>query len=388
PWHAVFFDPGGWWSLPWWVGIGLTVAAVASVLRAQRARPVLVALVVLSVTMAWALVLEAMLVTPDNSALPVAPWSGSVLVPAVAAALVAAGVAARAARNRLSQAAFSWRQPALALVTALALGGPVVWGLVWLDHGATDPLDRGSASPLPAFVRAQAALPEQIRTLVLEPSQGRLAYTLLRSRDARWGDVETAPAADQMTSLDDVVSDLASGRGAAPVDELADRAVQYILAEPPVDSDLEVALDSAPGLLRIADPGDASLWKLQDDTGRVRLLTSDGHREVLASEVKDDPAAAAVRVDAAATDRVIELAELATDKWTATASTDDGTSELSSASTSDWAQRFIVGPPEAEVTMSVQDSARFWLLWAQLAVVIVLVLVALPGRARHDEEAV
>jgi hypothetical protein len=191
-----------------------------------------------------------------------------------------------------------------------------------------------------------------------------------------------------MTSLDDVVSDLASGRGAAPVDELADRAVQYILAEPPVDSDLEVALDSAPGLLRIADPGDASLWKLQDDTGRVRLLTSDGHREVLASEVKDDPAAAAVRVDAAATDRVIELAELATDKWTATASTDDGTSELSSASTSDWAPRFIVGPPEAEVTMSVQDSARFWLLWAQLAVVIVLVLVALPGRARHDEEAV
>ena len=66
-------------------------------------------------------------------------------------------------------------------------------------------------------------MPEQIRTLVLQPQEGRLAYTLLRSRGAQWGDVETAPTATEMASMDDVVSDLASGRGAAPVDELADR---------------------------------------------------------------------------------------------------------------------------------------------------------------------
>ena len=83
----------------------------------------------------------------------------------------------RGSRARARTAAFSWRQPALALVTALALLSPVVWGVTWLTRGAADPIDRGTANPLPAFVRAQSELPEQIRTLVLQPVDGRLAYT-------------------------------------------------------------------------------------------------------------------------------------------------------------------------------------------------------------------
>jgi GT2 family glycosyltransferase len=388
PWHALFFDPGGWWSLPWWVGIGLTVAALAAVLRAQQARPVRVALVVAGTGMAWALALEAIAVTPANSAVPAAPWSGSVLMLTIGAVLIAIAVAARGARSRLSEAPFSWRQPAFAVVTALALGGSVVWGIAWLDHGASDPLDRGTANPLPAFVRAQSALPEQIRTLVLEPADGRLAYTVLRSRDARWGDVETAPTAEQMRSMDEVVSDLASGRGVAPVDELTERAVQYILAVAPVDARLEVALDSAPGLLRIADPGEASLWRVEQATGRVRVVESDDRRQVLASEVVGDPSAADVNVEAAATDRVLELAELADDGWRAIETTDDDSRELAAASTSDWAQRFIVGADGADVAMSVENRLRTWLLWGQLALVLALIVVALPGRARQDEEAV
>ena len=388
PWHALFFDPGGWWSLPWWAGIGLTVAVLAAVLRAYRARPVSVALVVAGVGMAWALILESIAVTPANSAVPVAPWSGSVLMLVVAAALTAIAVAARGARSRLSEDPFSWRQPAFALVTALAVGGSVIWGVVWLDHGAADPLDRGTANPLPAFVRAQSALPEQIRTLVLEPADGRLAYTVLRSRDARWGDVETAPTAEQMSSMDEVVSDLASGRGVAPVDELTERGVQYILAVAPVEARLEVALDSAPGLLRIADPGEASLWRVEQATGRVRVVESDERRQVLASEVVGDPSAAEVHVDASETDRVLELAELADGGWRATETTDGGDRQLTAPSTSDWAQRFIVGADEADVAMSVANPLRTWLLWGQLVLVIGLIIVALPGRARPDEEAV
>jgi GT2 family glycosyltransferase len=388
PWHAAFFDPGGWWSLPWWVGIGLTLAVLASALRVIEAAPVRFALAVFGAALAWALVLESITVTPDNSATEVDPWSGSVLMLGLAAALVAVAVAARGAGSRLSRAAFTWRQPALAVVAALAVAGPMVWVVAWLAHGASGPLDRGSANPLPAFVRAQSVLPEQIRTLVLEPAQGRLAYTLLRSRGAQWGDVETAPSTKDMDSLSAVVSDLASGRGSAPVDELTDRAVQYILAVAPVDEDLEVALDSAPGLLRIANPGDSSLWQLQEETGRVRLSASNGRREVLPSEVLDDPGTAAVQVDAADSDRVLELAELADEGWSATAVTGTESHELPVAATSDWAQRFIVGSTQVEVTMSVQDRLRQWLVWGQLAVVALLVLVALPGRSRRDEEAV
>ncbi|MFL6288147.1 MAG: glycosyltransferase [Actinomycetes bacterium] len=391
PWHAAFFDPGGWWSLPWWMGIGLTLAVVASALRAVDAPPVRLGLVVFGFALTSALILESITVTPDNTSAPVDPWSGSILILGLAAALVTSAVAVRGARHRMSRAAFTWRQPALAVVTALAVASPLLWVVTWLGHGASGPLDRGSANPLPAFVRAQSVLPEQIRTLVLQPDQGRLAYTVLRSRGAQWGDVETAPSTAEMASLDAVVSDLASGRGSAPVDELTDRAVQYILAVPPVDEDLEAALDSAPGLLRIANPGDSSLWQIQEETGRVRLLASNGHREVLQSEDREDPGAATVQVEAAETSRVLELAELADDGWSATEVSDGESQELptsSTSSTSEWAPRFTVGATAAEVTMSVQDRLRVWMLWGQLVVVALLVLAALPGRARRDEEAV
>ncbi len=386
-WHAVFLDAGGWWSAPWWFGLGLVVACLAAVLRAQLRRPVRGALVVVGVSLTWALVLEALAVTPDTSAVPVTVWSGSVLVFAVAASLVAIATAVMGSRTRLQRAAFTWRQPVLAVVVLMAAVSPLIWAVTWMGRGATDPLDRGVANPLPAFVRAQSDLPEQIRTLVVQPASGRLAYTVLRSRDAQWGDVETAPSVDQLTSLDRVVSDLASGAGSAPVDELADRAVQYVLAVAPVDPDLEVALDSAPGLLRIANPGESSLWRVEQPTGRVRLL-ADEERAVLSSEVPGDPGAVAIDVPAADTDRLIELAELADDGWVATASTDTGTRELPTSGASDWAQRFVAGAAPAQVQISVDNPWRRVLVGGQLLIVIALVLIALPGRRRVDEEAV
>lgn len=386
PWHAVFFDAGGWWSAPWWFGVGLAVAALAAVLRAQLVPPVRAALAVLGVSLAWALVLEAVTVTPHTSALPVAVWSGSALVIAVAASLVAIATAVRGGRTRLARAAFTWRQPALALVVVLAAVSPLIWGVSWIGRGAAEPLARGPANPLPAFVRAQSALPEQIRTLVLEPSSGRLAYTVLRSRDAQWGDVETSPPVERLASLDHVVADLASGAGSAPVDELADRAVQYVLALPPVDPDLEVALDSAPGLLRFANPGEASLWRVEQATGRVVVVDPDGQREVLGSEVPEDPAAALVQVRAADGDRLLELAELSDEGWVATDSSDGR--ELSTQAVSDWAQRFVVGAGQTQVQIVVDDPWRQWLVWAQLLAAAALVLVALPGRAKADEDAV
>ncbi len=388
PWQAVFFDAGGLWSAPWWFGLGVALATLVAVLRAHQVAPVRAALAFLGLCLAWALTVDAITVTPDTSGQPVAVWSGSVLVLAVGAGLVAVSTAARGSRMRLQRATFSWRQPTYAVVVGLALLSPLVWGVSWIERGADDPLVRGSANPLPAFVRAQSALPEQIRTLVLAPADGQLAYTVLRSRDAQWGDVETAPRVDLLTSMDAVVSDLASGRGSAPVDELVSRGVQYVLAVPPVDPDLEVALDSAPGLLRVSNPGQSSLWRVELAAGRVTVLASDAKREVLASEVPGDPVAAQVQVPGAETDRLLELAELADDGWVATGSAVGQTRDLPTPTVSDWAQRFIVGAAPTEVAMVVDNPWRSALLWAQLVAVVALVLVALPGRSRPDEGAV
>ncbi len=385
-WQVLFLDPGGWWSAPWWFGAVFVVLLVAAVLRAQQVRAVRVGLAVTALALAWSLVLEAVTVQPDVASGPVLPWSGSTLLVALAAGLVTAAVAARGSRERARTAAFSWRQPALAMVTALALLSPVVWGVTWLSRGAGDPIDRGTANPLPAFVRAQSALPEQIRTLVLQPVDGRLAYTVLRNRDAQWGDVETAPAVADLDSFSTVVSDLASGRGSAPVDELATHAVQFVLAMAPVDPDLEVALDSAPGLLRIANPGESSLWRVQIPTGRIRVL-ADEVRTVVASEVPGDPAAAQAELPLGTTDRMLELAELADDGWQGVESADGAERALSPRATGEL-QRFTVSADAGTVTLQVEDAPRTWMLWAQLVLVLVAVVVALPGRSRVEEDVV
>jgi hypothetical protein len=239
---------------------------------------------------------------------------------------------------------------------------------------------------LPAFVRAQSALPEQIRTLVLQPVDGRLAYTVLRNRDAQWGDVETAPGVVDLDSFSTVVSDLASGRGSAPVDELATHAVQFVLAMAPVDPDLEVALDSAPGLLRIANPGESSLWRVQIPTGRIRVL-ADEVRTVVASEVPGDPAAAQAELPLGTTDRMLELAELADDGWQGVESADGVERALSPRATGEL-QRFTVSADAGTVTLQVEDAPRTWMLWAQLVLVLVAVVVALPGRSRVEEDVV
>lgn len=387
PWQALFLDPGGWWSAPWWFGLAFVVALVAAVLRASQVRAVRVGLLVTAVSLGWGLALEAVTVTPDVASRPEPPWSGSVLLIAAAAGLVTAAVAARGSRERTRTATFSWRQPALAAVTALALLSPLVWGITWLGRGASGPLDRGAANPLPAFVQAQSALPEQIRTLVLEPADGGLAYTVLRNRGARWGDVETAPAASDLEPLDAVVSDLASGRGSAPVGELATHAVQFVLAVPPVDPDLEVALDSAPGLLRIANPGEASLWRVEIATGRVRVLDADGVPTVLASEVPGDPAAARAEVPAGVTDRMLDLAELSDAGWQGTLTTAEGDTSLPARTTSEL-QRFTVPEAGGTVSLQVENAPRSWLLWGQLVLVLAAVVIALPGRSRDEDDAV
>ena len=50
--------------------------------------------------------------------------------------------------------------------------------------------------------------------------------------------------------------------------------LQFVLVSPPVDPTLETTLDSVPGLVRVANPGESSLWRLELPTGRVQLAVA------------------------------------------------------------------------------------------------------------------
>ncbi len=380
PWHVLLLNPGGLAALPLLLGGGIVLAGVASVVRARDVRAVRFALLAAGLGLGWALVVVSVQVTPSFSAVPVAPWPGSSLVLAAAGLVGAAAIAARASGRRLETRALSWRQPTLAVVTLIAVVTPLFAAVWWIDRGTAGPIDRGFASPLPAFVRAQSQLPSQIRTLVLKPGDGRLTYTLLRQRDAQFGDVEISPPAARMTDLDAVVADLASGRGSAPVDRLAQYAVQYILAVPPVDEGLEVALDSAPGLLRVANPGESSLWRIERPTGRLRVVDSDGSSTVLPS----DPIDTETSVPAGVSDRILEMAELEDPGWRATTLDSD----LPKRTVAGWSQGFDVTAAAGDVTIEHQNPFRTMLFWLQLVVLVIVLVIALPSRRRDQDTVV
>ncbi|MEO8329461.1 MAG: family 2 glycosyl transferase, partial [Candidatus Nanopelagicales bacterium] len=177
--------------------------------------------------------------------------------------------------------------------------------------------------------------------------------------------------------LDVVVADLASGRGSAPVDQLAQYAVQYILAVPPVDPGLEVALDSAPGLLRVANPDESALWRIERPTGRLRIVDSDGTSHVLPSDLVDTNAV----VPSASSDRLLELAELSDQGWEA----NEGGDLLREQTAAGWAQGFVVSAAGGEVSVTHTNPLRGWLFVAQLAAFLIAVVMALPSRRRKQE---
>jgi hypothetical protein len=378
PWQVLLLNPGGLTSVPLFLGVGLLFAGIAAVVRAADVRAVRLAWMAAAVGLGWALVVDSVTVKPQFSALPVAPWAGTPLVLAVAGLVVAAAVAARSSRHRLRRRALSWRQPVVALVALTAVLSPLLTGFWWVSRGAGEPIDRGVANPLPDFVRAQSELPAQIRTLVLEPQDGRLAYTLLRQRDTQFGDVEIAPPAARLADLDEVVADLASGRGSAPVDRLVQYAVQYILAVPPVDPALETALDSAPGLLRVANPGESSLWRIERETGRLRLVAADGSVIVLPS----DPVDTDSPIPAGDGSRLLEVAELEDGGWSAS----ESGRELSPRTVAGWAQGFEVSAADGDVHVIHKDPVRTGAFIVQLVALVIVIVMALPSR-RRDEKA-
>ncbi len=390
PWQVLLLVPGGPGSAPWWLGLGLVLAGAVAVLR-LREPLVRAGLAVAVVGLLAALVLAVVAVTPPSSAVPVAPWPGPALVVAAAGLLVAVAVAARRVRRRISGEQFGWRQPAVVGLAVLALLAPVTWGLWWVVRGSADPLHRGDAQVLPAFVAAASDQPERIRTLVLQLRDERLEYSLLRDRGPQLGDAETAPDADTMRELDVAVSEVASGRGGTAVTDLTRYAVRYVLLAAPVDPQLESTLDSVPGLVRVANPGDAGLWRIELPAGRLLLVTPPSEQEAGGSVtvLPSGALTATPTLPPGVEGRTLWLAENADPGWqaslTASSSEDAGSNELPRGVGGQWAQTFAAPGSGGHVVLGFDESPRTWWLLLEAAVLLVTVVVAVPARRRDDD---
>jgi GT2 family glycosyltransferase len=373
--------PGGPGLPPLVVTAGLVLAALAALLRRGRRRPVLVGWGIALLGLAGALALSRVEVTAATQQLPVPAWPGPLALVAGGGLVLAAVAGAAGARARVAASSFGWRQPAAVVVAVAAALGPVATAGWWLGTGAGDPVQRRDPVLLPAFVAAEGAQPARPRTLVLRArADGSLAYAVLRSDGPRTGDAELVEP-EGAPRLDAVVADLASGRGGDAAARLVPYGVRFVLLARPAPGGLARAISAVPGLDRLSGQAGTVLWQITYRVGRVRVLAGDA--PVVQADGAPPPATivpaaqvdARARIRAGAAGRLLVLADRRDPGWRAGV---DG-KRLERRRYDGWAQAFELPSGGGQLRLQHDQGSRAPLLWAQLGLVVIVVVLALPA---------
>ncbi|MFJ4006827.1 glycosyltransferase [Streptomyces sp. NPDC090023] len=363
-------SPGGPGTLSGLLLIGIVLAALAALLRSERQ---------LGIRTAWAVALTGLLlaVLANRSA-----WAGPATLVYGIALLGAAALGADGARARVAEQSFGWRQPVAALIALACAVGPLVAAVGWMIRGADGPLERRDPAQVPAFVAEDAGTRDQARTLVLDSdSAARVRYTLVRGSGARMGDGEIAAADGSSTGLDKVVANLVAGSGADQTGQLGGFAVRYVLVHQGTPRQITRVLDATPGLNRLSQQNGNALWRVDQQVSRATLIGAGGSGTPQA--VAAGPVEIHTTVPTGAGGRVLRLADAVSDGWTATL---DG-KPLTPKTVDGWAQGFELpaGGGKLDVTYDAPFTHTVW-LWAQGALAVLLVVLALPGRRRDIDD--
>ncbi|MGW1075836.1 glycosyltransferase family 2 protein [Streptomyces sp. NPDC002537] len=374
PWQLLAGDPGGPKTFGGLLFIGVVLAALAALLRADRAR---------AVRTAWTAALAALLcaVLANHSG-----WAGPATLVYCLALVAAAVVGAEGARGRVAASSFGWRQPAAVLVALAAALGPVTAAVVWMAGGADGPLQRRSPEQVPAFVAEEAGTRDQARTLVLGGTAGHVSYSLVRGSGARMGDAETAAAAGGDKKLDSVVAGLVAGSGADQAGLLADYAVGYVLVRDSAPGSMSRVLDTTPGLTRLSQQDNSSLWRVDRQAARVTITAGtqkDAVQQSAPVAVAAGPVEAHTTIPDGPQGRVLRIADKAAPGWQATLNGH----ALKGTTVDGWAQGFQLPADGGKLSLTYQAplTHTVW-TWTQGLLAAVLVVLALPGRRREIDD--
>ncbi|WP_223774977.1 glycosyltransferase family 2 protein [Streptomyces sp. 135] len=361
-------DPGGPGTVDGLLLIGIVLAALGALLRAERQ---------LAVRTAWAAALVSLVfaVLANGSA-----WAGPATLGYGIALLAAAALGADGARARVAEQSFGWRQPVAALIAFAAAAGPLLVAAGWMIRGADGPLERRDPVQVPAFVAEESGTQDQARTLVLDSdSAAAVSYTLVRGSGARLGDAELTAAATTDDRLDKIVARLVAGSGADQADQLGGYAVRYILVREGAPRQMSRTLDATPGLTRLSQEDGSALWRVDRQVSRAAIVLKNGDPEPVAA----GPVELHTKIPSGEEGRVLRLADSAAPGWTATL---DGR-PLPRTTLDGWAQGFELPTTggRLDVTFEAPVSHTAW-LWTQGALAVVLVVLALPGRRRDVDD--
>ncbi|PJN04257.1 family 2 glycosyl transferase [Streptomyces sp. CB01201] len=362
-------SPGGAKTVGGLVLIGLVGAALAALLRSERT---------FAIRAAWVVALTGFLfaILSNRSA-----WAGPATLVYGLALLAAGAVGAENGRTRVAGHGFGWRQPVAALIALAAALGPVYSAANWMIGGADGPLKRRDPVQVPAFVAEESGTRDQARTLVLGgTSPAKVAYTLVRGSGGQLGDAELAASGGGDAGLGKVVSNLVAGSGADQSSQLSGYAVRYVLVRDGAPREFGRTLDATPGLSRLSQLDGSALWRVDRQVARAVIVPAKGGESL---PVAADPVDIHTKVPAGEAGRVLRIADKAAPGWTATL---DGKA-LKKSTVDGWAQGFEL-PADAgklDVTYDAPLTHTLW-IWAQVALALVLFVLALPGRRRRIDD--
>ncbi|MFE4651234.1 glycosyltransferase [Streptomyces sp. NPDC056707] len=350
--------------------LGIVLAALAALLRGERQ---------FAVRAAWAVALVALVFAGLTNG---SGWAGPATLVYGIALIAAALVGADGARVRVAELSFGWRQPVAALIAAAAVLAPVVAAVGWMIGGAAGPLERRDPVQVPAFVAEESSTRDQPRTLVLGGSSpASVSYTLVRGSGARLGDAELAASGGGNSHLDKVVANLVAGSGADQGSQLSGFAIRYVLVRDGAPREMSRVLDATPGLSRLSQLDGSALWRVDRQIARIMIVPSGAGGEQL--PVGSQPVEAHSKIPAGGSGRVLRIADTADSGWHATL---NGRA-LTGRTVDGWAQGFEL-PAEGgrlDLTYETPLTHTAW-IWAQAALGVVLLVLALPGRRREIDD--
>ena len=377
PGALLLLSPGGPGLVPLWVTAGLALAIAGAFLPHGRRL-----MVGTGWTVAAAGYLIAIIVSRTAAAAPAGGTAGAGW-PGTALAVTATGLLLAAAPAAQWLCGLKRRQVSWAVLGAAAVL-PVLAAAFWVTSGVRGPVAPQTQQVLPAFVAATATGPGQYRTLVLRPAPGApgaVSFSVLRGGDPSLGEPELGSDTSGQRALGRQVSALVAADRAAsgdPAQELGSFGIRWVLLPDPVDATLAQRLNASSGLVPLSSSPAYDLWQVSGAAARARVVAPDGTVTVVASQPDDVSGAAAP-----ASGGTLILAE-PYGGWTATL---NGSNLRPLPRPVDgWAQGFVLPRGGGTLGISRDTLARTLSLILELAALLVIGVLAIPGRREDPAE--